>query len=61
MNPEILKEEGAHMTTNTDFSQLTGRANEAQAKIKAAASRNRAELQAPVLPAGQSPDHSSES
>ena len=34
------------MTTNPDFGQLTESANEAQARIKAAVSKNRAELQA---------------
>ncbi len=36
------------MATNADFSQLTERVNEAQAKIKAAACTSRDELQAQV-------------
>lgn len=36
------------MTDNENFSQLTDKVNEAQAKVKAAATKGRAELQAQV-------------
>jgi hypothetical protein len=41
------------MTAKENFRQLTGKVNESQAKVKAAATKNRAQLQAQVGPGAE--------